>query len=87
MAQALDKAMDSIYRRLLDKCIKQQNKHGKLECQPLADELNIPPGLFNKAIESLNAGEGGIKVRQVDGEFIELGPRGHEEYQRLSKST
>ncbi len=83
----LDEAKDLIYRRLLDECLKQRNKDAKLECQPLADQLNIPPGLFNDAIKSLNTDEGGTRVRQVDGYSIQLGPRGHEEYRRLANPT
>ncbi len=78
----LDDAKDLIYDRLLDECIKQHDGNGKLECQPLAYELNIPSDLFNEAIESLNTGEGGARVKQVDAYFIELGPRGHQDYQQ-----
>ena len=72
----LHEAKEKIYRRLCEECIKKNDRMARLECQPLATELNIPPSLFNQAIDSLNKRAMGVRVRIVDAYYIELGPRG-----------
>ncbi len=72
----LDEAKEKIYRRLCEECIKKNDPKAKLECQPLATELNTPPSLFNQAIDSLTKHYLGVKVGIVDAYYIELGPRG-----------
>ena len=72
----LDEAKEKIYRMLCEECIKKNDPKARLECQPLATKLNIPPSLFNQAIESLTKHDLGVKVGIVVAYDIELGPRG-----------